>query len=150
MNRIVLLLNGVILVVTFVVALSATDSQIGLLRSAAAAGGVARSRATRQNTSVAFLHVVQSLKNFMPPKAIASLTPEQLDTIHEAVRGYYRAIRAALVNANGAKATGRELLAVYEDVGRRARGEVEEVVMQAFLDRAVVSRLATEIIRHCR
>ena len=150
MNRVVLILNALILITSFVLALSATDSQIGLLRSASAAQGGFVRRPARIDVGPAYLRVVQSLKNFMPPTMVASLTPEQLDTIREAVREYYLAISAALVHANASKATGRELIRAYDDVGRKARGEVEEVVMQAFLDRAVVSRLATEIIRHCR
>ena len=100
--------------------------------------------------SPAYLRVVQSLKNFMPPKTIASLTQDQFETIHEAVRRYYRAVEGGVTNARAVEATGQELLKAYNDVGFKARGEVEDVLIGAFMDRAVVSRLTTEIIRNCR
>ena len=117
MNRMTLLLNGVILIVTFLVALSATDSQVGLLRSASASQSVRRS-SLPDTTAPAFLRVVQSLENFLPPKTLDNLSTEQLDTIHEAVRRYYLSVRAAVAREGSSTAKGRELLRAYGNIGR--------------------------------
>jgi len=56
MNRVILLLNTGILVVMFILALSTTDSQIGLMHSAASMRAMRPQ--VEMDTSVAFLKVV--------------------------------------------------------------------------------------------
>ena len=70
MNRLILVLNVIVLVVTFVLALSATNSQIGLTRSASEIANYPRAaRSTAWATpgaSLAYLRVVQSLAGTAP------------------------------------------------------------------------------------
>ena len=69
MNRTVLGLNVVVLLVNFVLSLSATDSNIGILQSASRAAGFSSPRSTgvvSNELSTAYLRVGQSLESVLP------------------------------------------------------------------------------------
>ena len=139
MNRVILILNTVILVVTFLLALSATDTQIGLLQSSAATHAVRPS--TFQDRSVAFLKVVQSLD----PRD--KLDRDKLEAVHDAVERYYQVVRAEVTRSRYEQEG--DLVAAYADVGKRAREEVERTLASAFRSDTAIRRVATQIIRVC-
>jgi hypothetical protein len=154
MNRVVLLLNVIILVVNFLLSLSATDSQIGLMRTTAGltTGGktaLRRSYSTR-DPSLAYLRVIQALDSFAPREALDRLTIERLQTIYDAVDGYYRTVGTIVATSLQQATDADKLRREYASLGAQARAEVEQTLASSFGDRALVSRLATEIIKQCR
>ena len=154
MNRVVLLLNVIILVVNFLLSLSATDSQIGLMRTTAGltTGGrvpLRRSFSTR-DPSLAYLRVVQALDSFAPRETLERITIEKLQTIYDAVGGYYQTVGTVVATALQGATDAEQLRRDYGSLGAQARAEVEQTLSSSFGDRAFVSRLATEIIKQCR
>ena len=139
MNRVTLLLNTVILVVTFLLALSATDTQIGLMQSSVATHVVRPS--TFQDRSVAFLKVVQSLD----PRD--KLDRAKLEAVHAAVERYYQVVRYGVTRSRYEEED--DLVAAYADVGKQAREEVERALASGFRSDAAIRRVATQIIRVC-
>jgi len=165
MNRLILLLNVVVLVVNFLLALSTTDSQIGILQTTSAVATPrvrGHQRVLAQDPSVAYLRTVQLLEDFAPAPVLDGLGEPQLAAILEAVRAYYEAVSAyyeavsayyeavSMGAASVEGRSGRELLQAHEALGRGARAEVERKLAAGFRDPAVVHRLATEVVRNCR
>jgi len=93
-NRVVLLLNTVILVVTFLLAYSSSSSQIGLLEASVRSSGGTQRIGVRSHDDVAFLRLVQSLGN-----RIQKLTRAQLRAVREAMLLYRQATSAAVSDA---------------------------------------------------
>lgn len=131
-----------------VLALSATDSQIGLMRSTS---GIAnrvtwRGGGPHRADSVAYLRIVQS---FQGTATDESLSAEQLQTVYEA-RSLRRVIAGgvtrSLVEVGDAKEARRSLYVLR----KQARVEVEYLLGATFTDPGLVSRLMTEVTRHAR
>ncbi len=139
MNRVILILNTVILVVMFLLALSSTDTQIGLMQSSAMTHFTRPS--AFQDRSMAFLKVVQS----MDPRD--KLDRDKLEAVYEAVERYYLVVRAG-VSRSRFEEEG-DLVAAYADVGKQAREEVERALASGFRSDAAIRRVATQIIRVC-
>ena len=153
MNRVVLLLNLIVLVVTFALALTASNSQIGILettnRAAAGFGRTRMSYTPSRDAPVAYLNVIQSLERALPADKANDLTVTQMRTIYDAVEKYYSAVGDgvwALLAVNDAS----KMTQASAAVGKAARVDVERVLMSAFPNSSDVTRLATEVIRHCR
>ncbi|MHC4163703.1 MAG: hypothetical protein ACYSUM_16370 [Planctomycetota bacterium] len=150
MHRTILLLNVIVLVVNFVLSLSATDSQIGLMRSTS---GIAN-RVTWQGggphraDSLAYLRIVQSLQGVGP--AGQSLSTEQLEAVHEALDRYRRVIDGGVVRILLGEDDSEQARRPFDVLGKQAREEVEYLLAATFQDPALVSRLTTEIIRQAR
>ena len=150
MHRTILLLNVIVLVVNFAVALSATDSQIGLMRSTS---GIAN-RVTWQGggphraDSLAYLRIVQSLQGATP--ADQPLSTEQLQAVHEALDRYRRVIDGGVGRILLGEHETEQARRPFDVLGKQAREEVEYMLAAALQDPALVSRLTTEIIRHAR
>lgn len=148
LNRSVLICNLAVLACNAFVAFSATDSQAGLAESTMrlTAGGGIRRFAT-PDPSPAYLRVVQGIEGAAPPGALGR---EQLRCVYDAVLLYYevvsRGVPAALSTEGGAEATRQ----AFAELGRDARGEVERELGSTFRDAALVTRLATDILRECR
>ena len=154
LNRVVLLLNVGVLVVNFFLALTATDSQIGVMQTTARLSG--RRVAWRRpppDPSAAFLRVVQALDAAAPPDALGV---EQLRTVRLATDRYYLLVRNGVAEAlaredgqdgGGERVTARQVLA---GVARTARLELERELATSLRDPSLVSRAATAIIRQCR
>lgn len=148
MHRTILLLNVIVLVVNFALALSATDSQIGLMRSTS---GIAnrvtwRGGGPQRANSLAFLRIVQSLQGAVP--ADQPLSTEQLQAVHEALDRYRQVIDGGLARILLAEGETEQARRPFDVLGKQAREEVEYLLTATFQDPALVSRLATEIIRH--
>ena len=147
MNRVILILNTVILVVTFLLALSATDSQIGLLRSASGMSmRFSRPQAPTDN-AIAYLRVIQSLDNIVPRST--KLSVDQLGAIHDAVQRYKQVVDDGVVRSLG-EAAGEDPRRAYDRLGKEARDAVEHALANSFSDRSTLRRLTTEVIKHCR
>jgi hypothetical protein len=149
MHRTILLLNVIILVVNFVLALSATDSQIGLMRSTS---GIAnrvtwRGGGLHRADSLAYLRIVQSLQGSAP--ADKPLSTEQLQAVHDALDRYRRVIDGGVARILLGEDT-EHARRPFDVLGKQAREEVEYMLAATFQDSALVSRLTTEIIRHAR
>jgi len=151
MNRVILLLNVVVLVVTFVLALSATDSQIGLLRSASEAANLRVShRASQGGSALPYLRVVQSLESITPPGSSQDVfEAEKLRAVYDAMRLYQDLIDRGVAGVLARSDRGQVLLSAYEELGRSARQELEMALSPHFDDATFVRRLATEIIKTC-
>ena len=149
MNRLTLVLNAAILVVTFVVALTAGDVQGELLSSAVrTAGRGGNAQRTDDGTAVAVLRILQSAENFYPATTKNQLGPDQLDAIREALTLYRSEIARGIdemITHSGATADLRQVIA---QLGRSVRADLESILSRQFSDASVVSRLATEVIRH--
>ena len=154
MNRAILLLNLTVLVVSFVLALSSSNSQIGILRSAEAAANPSWSprRGPRDDSGAAlgYLRVVQSLETIVPPQERERLSGSQMLAIRNAMERYRAAVSTGVVDGLATESKGAELLATYAAIGKAARGEVENELATYFDDRNLVFRLTAEIIRNCR
>ncbi|MHC4137390.1 MAG: hypothetical protein ACYS0K_20765, partial [Planctomycetota bacterium] len=108
-----------------------------------------REALTASNSSLAYLHVVQSLEGLPVGKA-RPLTAEKLRTIYDAVRTYQRAVSYGVSTSLYGSDEEVDLRGAYATLGKAARQEVEHVLSAGFSDGALVERLATEIIRSCR
>jgi hypothetical protein len=148
LNRTVLLLNLAVLVVNFIVALGATDSQVELaqvtLRSAGA--GPVR-RPAMADPSPAYLRVVQSLEGAAPPGTVGA---DQLRCLYAAVVRYYEVVSRGVSSALWASGDGEAARKAFADLSRDARGEVERELGSSFRDAALATRLTTDILRECR
>jgi hypothetical protein len=149
----ILLLNVIVLVVNFFLALTATDSQIGLVRSASEIANYPRTSRREAlaapGASLAYLRVVQSLEG-LPASKASPLTAEKLRTVYDAVRTYQRAVSHGVSDSLYASSEGADLRGAHATLGKAARQEVEHVLSAGFSDGALVERLATEVIRSCR
>lgn len=150
MNRMVLLLNVVVLVVNFTLAMSATDSQIGVLRSTSRVAYGTAFSIQRSERAIPYLRVVQSLERIAPQDTLADLDAEGLASIYEAVNSYEAVVRSGVVRALGETGDSQKLRRNYADLGREARAEVERTLSSVFRDAGFVSRLTAEIITQCR
>ena len=146
MNRVVLLLNTGILVVTFLLAMSATDSQIGLLKSASGMPMRPVRPHTASDPSMAYLRVVQTLDSVLPRGA--KVHASQLASIHEAVQRYYYTVREGVLESLGHSGDGdaREAAALRS---KEAREQVERTLASSFSDPTVLRRLTTEVTKSC-
>ena len=143
MHRTILLLNVTVLVVTFVLALSATESQIGLLRSTS---GIAnrvtwRGGGPHRADSLAYLRIVQSLQGVGP--AGQPLSTEQLQAIHEALDRYRRVVDGGVGRILLGEDDTEQPRRPFDVLGKQAREEVEYLLAATFQDPALVSRLTT-------
>ena len=150
MNRLTLVLNAAILVVTFVVALTAGDVQGQLLDSAIRTAGRDRNLRTREPaSSTALLRVVQSMDNYYPATAENALTSQQLVVIQDAIDLYYSAIRTGIDEVTSGESDSADVRGQVTQLGRTVRVDLESVLGDGFSDPSVVRRLTTEIIRSC-
>ncbi len=151
MNRLTLVLNAAILVVTFIVALTAGEVQGRLLTTASrTAGRASAGRGARPDPSLGVMRVVQSMENFYPATSENTLTTAQLASIWDAIELYRASIRTGLGELIEDGDTSRDLRAAVAQLGQRTRIEVEAVLAQAFREPTTVRRMATEVIRNCR
>ena len=152
MNRMILLLNLVVLVVSFALALSSTNSQIGILRSTSEAANAPRiprrGAGDRSDAAIRYLRVVQSLENVAPAEVLDALTVDQLLSIRAAMFLYRNAVARGVLEGLGSDSGGRALLADYASIGKEARREIERELASHFDDTNVVWRLTAEIIRN--
>jgi hypothetical protein len=151
MNRVILLLNVTVLVVNFMLALTATDSQIGLMQSTAAIANYPRAprrgMGEGADSSHACLRVVQSLESLAPQ---TPLTTDKLQTIYDAVRSYRAVVGRGVARSLYESEDGSDLRGLYQSLGKAARQEIELVLGRSFSDGSLVQRLATEVIKSCR
>ena len=150
MNRIVLLLNVVVLLVNFAVCLTFSSTQIGILDTTlrATSHGVPRaSRVGGHDLSTAYLRVVQSLESVVPGDE-SKRTPDQYRAIYDAIALYYEVVRAGVANTLGSSEDPDAIREAHAEIGRVARFEVERELVGAFHGPAV-QRLTTQIIRSC-
>jgi len=141
MNRVVLLLNTIILVVAFFIAYASSSSQIGLLEASVRSSGGTQRIGVRSHDDVAFLRLVQSLGN-----RAQKLTKDQLRAVREAMLLYRQATSAAVSDAldgDGSEPAKAEL----DLVGRRVRLQIEETLKGSIPDDALVRQLTTAVIR---
>jgi hypothetical protein len=152
MNRVILLLNVTVLVVNFLLALTATDSQIGLIRSASEIANYPsrRTALTAPGSSLAYLRVVQSLESIVPRDTSRPLTADKLRTLYDAVRAYQGAVNRGVARTLYEADEESDQRGVYQTLGKAARQEVEHVLSASFRDGTLVQRLATEVIKSCR
>ena len=151
MNRLTLALNVAILVVTFVVALTAGDVQSRMLSSAVQiAGRDQRCRRVSDGFGPVLLRVVQSMDNFYPATAHNALTGDQLEAIRDAIVAYRSAIRSGVDGVLARSDDGGDLRQALAQVGRIGRADLEAFLSRAFNNSTTVRRVATEIIRNCR
>ena len=149
MNRLTLVLNTAILVVTFVVALTAGDVQGELLASAArSTGGQRAARPIGADPSTTLLRVVQSMENFYPATTENRLTRDQLEAIRDAIDLYHDEIRAGVDDVIGTSDDDRDLRQAINQLGKSVRVDIEAALSRSFKDPSIVRRLTTEIIRH--
>jgi hypothetical protein len=151
MNRLVLILNALILVVTFVVALSSQSSQLDILGSTANAAATPYARGPADvGAAFACLRLLQSLDQFSPRDKIDAFTPEQVRALLNAA-GHYawlagdfgREVRTA--NGDGAKPR-----AAVEEFGRASRAAVQQMLEREFRDPEFVGRVTAAILGGAR
>ena len=151
MNRLTLVLNTAILVVTFVVALAAGDVQGELLTSAARTVGQRRgARGGVNDSSAALVRVVQSMENFYPPTAENKLTLSQLESIRDAIEVYYAGMRAGVNDVLSGTDESADVRGAIAQLGKTVRVDIEASLSHEFSDPSIVRRLTTEVIRNCR
>jgi hypothetical protein len=94
LNRVVLLLNALILVVNFLLSFASTNLQgeMAVVASRSSGGRIVQG----QSPSTDFLRLVGSLEGVLPQTAIDSLTPEQLQTVSDALDRYRRVVDAGV------------------------------------------------------
>jgi hypothetical protein len=152
MNRIVLVLNVIVLLTNFALAFWMTESQVGILDTtvrAANGPGLIAPRAGDRTVSTAYLRAVQSLDSIAPPSRETERSPEQYRALYDAVQAYYRVIDRSVATALFSGADPDALRRSFEDAGKAARAAVESEHEGPFGDARLVQRLATEVIRNC-
>lgn len=70
--------------------------------------------------------------------------------MYEAVLRYYAVVTRGVSAALWAEGDGDAARKAFSDLGREARDEVERELGSSFHDGALVTRLATDILRECR
>ena len=149
MNKTVLLLNVGVLVVNFFLALTTTNSQIGLLHSAVETshGRPARQMSAGHDASVTFLKVVQSVAS-SGSRGPDVFNATNLRALHDIVLDYRTTIQRGVGDILAQSGDGSALRDAYDRLGRTAREDMELQLAAHFSDPGLVKRLATEIIRH--
>ena len=151
MNRVVLVLNVVVLLVNFFVSFTFSNAQIGILDTTIRASGNGRAvgpMAGGRDISTAYLRVVQSMDSVAPASA-GRRTPEQYRALYDAVSRYYDVVRSGVAQSLGESRDPKAIGEGYSEISRAARFEVEKALVGSFRDSATVTRVATEIIRNC-
>jgi len=151
MNRVVLILNTCVLVVTLIVAMSTSEVQGDVLQTAIRTAGVSLGRrVAASDSSVAFFRVVQSLERVMPRAKLDGIEPGQVRALHDAVARYVSVVGEGTAKILGEDLKGAEMLSAFEGLGKDARREVESVLEGAFREPDVVSRLTAEVLNSVR
>jgi len=145
LNRVVLLLNALILVVNFLLTFTSTNRQgeMAAVASRSSGGRVVQG----QNPSTDFLRLVGSLEGVLPPATIDSLTPEQLQAVNDALEHYRRVVDAGVttvIYSQAGPVPARQRLA---EVNKDARDEVERTLRSAIKDDIIVGQLTTAVVR---
>ena len=149
LNKMILLLNAIILIVNFGVAFASSDSQIAMLESSSRVGVIRSGNSYGSaNSATTFLRVVHSLDRVLPADARKKLTAAELQAIYDAVETYYTESRAGIV-AVLVEDDNREGQALHDlqNLGINVRGKVEAELQQAFRDSNVVRQITTEILK---
>lgn len=151
MNRVVLLLNVIVLLVNFLLSLSSTDTQIGLLEATGRAAGFSWSRGTTfaGPLAMAYLRVSEALESALPPGKAGELTAVQRRALLEAVEAYYEAVGEGVATLTTSDAEPAALQRAGAGISKDARVRVERILLGAFPSNQA-ARLATEVIRSCR
>jgi hypothetical protein len=146
MNKIVLLLNALILVVNFVLAFTTTNMQATLSQATARFGGT---RTVQQNEpAVAYAKLVSSLEGVLPRPQLEKLTATQAKAVYDAMN-HYEWVMQSGVNAILSRGAGdRPLVRQIQDLNQNARDEVEQQLRGTIRDDTTVRQLTTAIIRH--
>ena len=150
MSKVILILNALILVVSFVMAWASTNSQVSVLQATARVGHGDRMHASigSNDPGVAYLRAVQSLEGRLPQATIDQLTVEQWRTIHNAMAEYQETERRGLV-----KILNSETTAVPDAQRRLSKSALEALqysLREAIPDEQVVKRIATAVVAHAR
>ncbi len=149
LNKMILLLNAVILVVNFGVAFASSDSQIAMLQSTSRMGVVRTGNSYgAAGSATTFLRVVHSLDRILPPEMRQKITASELNAIYDAVHTYYAESRAGVASVL-VEDDDREGAALHDlqNLGINVRGKVEAELQQTFRDQGVVKQIATEIFK---
>ena len=137
MNRIVLVLNVIVLLTNFALAFWMTESQVGILDTtvrAANSPGLIVPRAGDRTVSTAYLRAVQSLDSIAPASGGGARSSEQYRALYEAVQAYYRVIDRSVATALFSGADPESLRRSFEDAGKAARAAVESELEGPFRD----------------
>jgi len=150
MSKVVLLLNVVVLLVTFAVAWGATDSQIGILDSTVRAGTRVSSRHGPADSAVSYLRVIQSLENILPPDRAKTLDASHMRAIRDALESYSLAVGTGVSEALASEGDAESIRRALANLGREARLSVETSLERSLGDRQLASYVATAIITNAR
>lgn len=144
-SKTVLGLNALILITNFVLTFASTNLQgeMAVVASRAPGGRLVQGH----SSSTDFLRLVGSLEGVLPPAAIDSLTPEQLQAVSDALDRYRRVVDAAVptvIYSQPGPVPARQRLA---EINKEARDEVERTLRTAIRDDIVVGQLTTAVVR---
>ena len=147
LNKMVLLLNAAVLLVTFFVAFASSDTQYRLLESSAGLSGVRYSPALG-GIAGTFLRTVNSIQGTIPASQRDEMTAAQLGAIHEAVAVYY----ATAQNGVWEIVQGPDVGVFFrvDALNRRAKANVEQELGREFRDAALVQRITSAILNSAR
>jgi hypothetical protein len=145
LNRVVLILNCLVLLTTFMVSLKSTDVQVAL--ASATSRAPSGRLALHPPPATEFVRLVGSLEGVLPPTALDQLGPEQLRAVQDALIAYRRFISAGvdrvLYSPDPGAPPRQQLALLSKDV----RFEIEQRLRTAIRDDAMVQQLATAVIR---
>ena len=145
MNKTILVLNALILVVNFVLALASTDLQGELLDTASRSSAQVRT-VTQVPTGRAFFRVMGSLETQVPAARLDKLTGDQIREIERALRHYLWLSEDAAAESLQLS-DGRAARARLADLNKQAREEIERMLDPSLEDQNLVRQVTTAIIR---
>ena len=151
-NKAVLLLNALILIVTFVLALGTQSSQLDLLGASAAYAGDAgpRRHGPDSPAPIAYVRLLQSLEQFAPREKIDTLNPHEMRALYDALDHYAWKIGEGMRIILSQRLDGAQTRAEIEKLAMDARDGVHTTLSVVFRDAEFVSRVTAAIVGGAR
>ena len=147
LNKVILLLNAIVLVVTFVLVLAGQSQQAELATSMT--GGIGRGAVARgaPTNAPGSLRLLQSLEQFAPREKIDALSGAQVRALFEALDHHAWLLEEGMEDLRRRGEDGAQTRAAVEELGKVIRSPVQGILEKQFRDAGFVGRATAAIFR---
>ncbi|MGQ0614694.1 MAG: hypothetical protein ACT4PV_13240 [Planctomycetaceae bacterium] len=144
LNKVILLLNATVLLVTFVLVLSSQGRQADL--ALASAGAATRAGTGPRPGAGAALRLLQSLEQYAPRERIDALSGAQVRALFEALDHHAWLLEEGMEDLRRRGEDGAKTRAAVEELGKRLRLQVQGVLERQFREAEFVNRVTAAIL----
>jgi len=146
LNKVILLLNAIVLVVTFVLVLAGQSQQAELATSMT--GGIGRGAVARgaPTNAPGSLRLLQSLEQFAPREKIDAMTGAQVRALFEAQDHHAWLVEEGIGDLRRKGDDGAQTRAAVEELGKVIRSQVQGILERQFREAEFVDRVTAAIL----